>query len=334
MGNSNQTSQIEKRWKETQANRSLIEKIADSVKGQLLLISIRKYVVEGNQDLNRQKLKKHNFSELSPVRYTDIYNFFPFDLVDFLLETDDIETLRYLHEHLPSTTSGVSKYYRIDKPIEFTSKWHHRCSTCGEPFRVLFTGEDFIVLNECKFPNGPIAQMDIPFPSGKIIVENDNRSLFPKAEKDRNIWYLMDTALVGKDYAEEGCAHFYVGNCCPGVYQLGKDKLAVGNPKERRKTLTIENRRYRNVATVCTDLWWYSMTDFDEWTKRVGAEPKSSASLDIVTVQPGLYRFTHLRHTYQGVVGYGDHDAQSLYTKIERIGEVGEVKPEYKIIPA
>lgn len=342
--------------KERQSKMSPTEKLADEVGTGLLLGSIRRSVED--QVYSAEWLRRHSFADYATPSEEwqqwsrkiamDLGHALP----HYLLAEGDIAALERLAASLPKDPLA-DEPKRLPKPIEFTSEWYMHCHVCGEPFQASFDGIDFTILNECRFPHGLIVEVDVPFPSGRVVVENDVSGLFPEVEdKDppttpRDLFpeskqthpvsvnALMGCALVGVDYAKAGCAHLFVGNCCPGVYRYKRDRLVVGAPKGRRKTMDVDGCRYRSVAGICTDLWWYSMTDYDEWVRRAECEPNGPAA-EVIEVEPGLYRFTHRRHSRRAGEEYEDYgvERQETHTTIKRVGVVGEIEPLYRVIPA
>lgn len=86
-----------------------------------------------------------------------------------------------------------------------------------------------------------------------------------------------------------GCAHGFVGNTCPGIYQVDKDRFTVAIPGYNKKTLNSKRYKGKQVGSITTDLWWFSLADGDEYQKRGG-------DLDDVRqtkVRPGVYQVVH-----------------------------------------
>ena len=94
-----------------------------------------------------------------------------------------------------------------------------------------------------------------------------------------------------KVMADIGCAHASVGNTCPGVFRVGEDSFVIAGSAYDPETDKLYEPSWEQVASVCTDLWWYSIVDGDEF-KRRGCEGHYSDA-QTVKVRPGVYRFTH-----------------------------------------
>lgn len=79
-----------------------------------------------------------------------------------------------------------------------------------------------------------------------------------------------------------------------------------------------DSPRGTHVASICTDLWWYSIVDYDEF-KRRGCEGEYSDA-QLVSTKPGVYRFTHY-NTYSA-----SYQKPHVYAKIEWVRDPDPVK--------
>jgi hypothetical protein len=104
-------------------------------------------------------------------------------------------------------------------------------------------------------------------------------------------------------------AHAFVGNTCPGVYQINDSKFVIGTATERKRPVKGAKR----VAGICTDLWWFSIVDYDQFVSRSGREPGEYE--EVVSVKPGVYRFRHRYHQ----VDDDDYRNPQIYTYIDRV---------------
>lgn len=173
------------------------------------------------------------------------------------------------------------------------------CSYCAaEDIEVETDGQVLRIVGACACPEGLAPnEWELNVPSGKLVVANDLRALFPMMG-DRNINHLLERRATSQDYAATGMSHGYVGNSCPGVYRVGKSRTSFK---------VAGGSRGKEVAGICTDLWWYSMCDLDEFKRRVarfsdriaeaGVDPVEVAlehwRCQVVDVEPGVYRFRH-----------------------------------------
>ena len=124
-----------------------------------------------------------------------------------------------------------------------------------------------------------------------------------------------------------GCAHAFVGNSCPDVYQTGRDTFVVVTPgynEETDKELPPEGNR---VAGVCTDAWWYSIVDGDEFTRRNCEE---EYDVEKVEVRPGVYQFTHFMHIKEKSEEKDDSSKPFIYTEIRWIRQPDPVRDYQK----
>lgn len=194
------------------------------------------------------------------------------------------------------------------------------CSYCGADCLEAETNGAMIrIKGACTLSDGfPPNEWELNVPSGKIVIANDLRQLFP-VMGDRNINKLTEQRATSLDYAATGMSHGFVGNSCPGVYQTGKVKYKVANHSKSK----------RRVAGICTDLWWYSMCDLDEFKRRCehfrSQILKEGAKGDLVEVAlkhwgctvidvvPGVYRFRHFDEVSD------DYRKQIVYATFERV---------------
>jgi hypothetical protein len=131
--------------------------------------------------------------------------------------------------------------------------------------------------------------------------------------------------------AAVGCAYGPVGNSCPGFYKTGEGTYVIANsgysytgPEDGWG----DDEDYTDIpvpgellASVCTDLWAYSVADYDDYVS-LGGIPQTVANPNtyrtFVNVPAGVYKFTH--HT--GERGFDrDSSAVTYYAHIERISD-------------
>lgn len=83
-----------------------------------------------------------------------------------------------------------------------------------------------------------------------------------------------------------GCAYAYIGNSCPIVYRIDRKNLLVAAIMSKRR-----KNKPEKIAQIVTDLWCYGFADAAEFERRTGLK---RTEYDCVTVDPGVYRFTHM----------------------------------------
>ncbi len=213
---------------------------------------------------------------------------------------------------------------------------HDGCSYCGAKRLSLET--DGLVIRiagePCALPNGfEPNEWELNVPSGKIVVANDLREWFPLPEGDGEI-ESVNTVLgcrqTAQAYAAVGMAHAFVGNTCPGVFKISDEKFKIASePAEeywdgtdwvaREEDPNFEGER---VAGICTDLWWYSLCDFDEFHRRAKKFGGSleTARAEVIDVTPGVYKFKHHDDVDR------DLDDGTVYAEFEWVREPDPVK--------
>lgn len=210
-----------------------------------------------------------------------------------------VNLMRNSEEALDGILQAIREGKRLDTPIVLSRRMGSmglRCPNCDEKLGLGFNGERFSVVSEkpCPSPNGLVTEFELNVPSGRLIVENDLRDLFPFFE-DYNINTPFGRHLQSLEAATTGLAYGYVGNSSPGVYRTG-DRFVIGSYEDEIWDGKSHNTNPKpcswgeKVAGICTDLWWYSICDGDEFDRRVGAE-KNYPTDPPVEVRPGVYRF-------------------------------------------
>jgi hypothetical protein len=206
----------------------------------------------------------------------------------------------------------------LEKPIAFPF-FRLECSFCGQRLHMGFNGQGLVLLDDaCPYATGLVTEWELNVPSGKIVVANDLRKWFP-VDEDHDVNRVIGCHLTTLAYAKIGMAHGFVSNTSPGVYQTDSgfvigsyDEDWDGDEEEDDDDIgEDETGDYgesapcpwgESVASICTDLWWYSICDGDELERRRQRyTPKDLVDCDVVDVRPGVYRFRQ----EQGI----DHDA-------------------------
>jgi len=233
----------------------------------------------------------------------------------------------------------------LDPPVVFQNKIRDlACSFCDQSLRFGFDGQRLLVVNDpCPHPNGLVTEWELNVPSGKLAIGNDFRQWFPSPEK-YSVNALIGQHLTTLGYAKVGMSHGYVGGTSPSVYQDG-DKFVIGSSSDRSDeddedddddddddveevSGAIEPKLSEpcpcpwgdEVASICTDLRWYSIVDQAELLRRMehytpGVEI-DECPITVIDVRPGVYRFTHAL----GV----DHDVPAVeFATFEWVREPG-----------
>lgn len=216
--------------------------------------------------------------------------------------------------------------------------------------------------SECPCPDGLTTEWEQNFPSGKMLIGNDFRFMTRLPDnRDINCRYgthlqILDYAQVGLALG------FGIGNSSPSVYKMADGSLEIGskslrvwwvpegtegairyadgedNPRwyvtEQPADRQGEYDKYgdtvidalpdgcESVASICTDLWAYSIIDLDEGRKRALHSGMSEEDWEKfidgraieVDVEPGKYRFQH----YHAV---NRDNPSCTFARIERVGD-------------
>jgi hypothetical protein len=169
------------------------------------------------------------------------------------------------------------------------------CSYCGQYFAPRIADDAVYVDEPCQHTDGITTVITLKVPSGKIVVTDDLRPVY---SVERNDLASYNSALGQAQFIEAmaaiGCAYGPVGNTCPGLYRTGDDSYIIANPEydyedDEKPSLPESDC----LASICTDLWAYSIADYEDWKARGGDSDDLGWSDSIVEIPPGTYQFTH-----------------------------------------
>lgn len=190
-----------------------------------------------------------------------------------------------------------------------------KCPYCAERISFSFDGENLSVSTVCPYPGGmENVSVELNIPSGKMVFANDLRRWF-RIIGDFDVNNDIGVKLTTEAYEKVGMAHGFVGNSCPSVYKVDGRTLTIsGTPsdeyydEETDEELPALKELYDSqlpageaVGGICTDLWWYSVVDFDDFRARfldmAGSEESFDAYIkdrcDVINVDPGVYQVVH-----------------------------------------
>lgn len=189
---------------------------------------------------------------------------------------------------------------------------NNQCDNCGERIEKLVFDERGVTYEgeKCKFAKGLKYEFYLNVPSGKMVVANDLRRLFP-IMGNYFISYSFNMLKTSHKYASVGLAHAFVGNTCPGMYKVDKKTFAIGNKGKQGNPI----KGAKEVAGICTDLWWYSICDYDQYMLK--NKNNGDFGVQIVDCEPGYYKFTHLYHLCK----HDNYSDTHLYTKIKWVSK-------------
>ncbi|MGW4890756.1 hypothetical protein ACWEQL_00580 [Kitasatospora sp. NPDC004240] len=191
------------------------------------------------------------------------------------------------------------------------------CAMCGALPEVEVTDAAVLIKGPCPYPDGiQTTEITIDVPSGKLAVAD---SLRPVYDWDHGKFVSYNSALgqaqAVQAMAEIGCAFGWVGNSDPGLYRTGPDRYVIASPElDDNDEPSLPGATC--LAEICTDLWAFSIADFEDWKTRGGDLSLLGWKVNVVDVAPGTYRFT--LHT--GRRGFDPNAAETvIFADIERI---------------
>jgi len=193
------------------------------------------------------------------------------------------------------------------------------CFFCDGGKEVHVTETSVIPIEPCPLPEGITTEIILRVPSGKIIVSDNLGPVYDAFDHERVKFASYNSAKgvaqVIEAFAEQGCAFGYVGNSCPRLYPDGEGRYIIASPGYDEETDEYTSPGIE-MAWICTDLWAYSIADYEDWLRKGGnARPYDT----IVEIPAGVYKFTH--HT--GKRGFNAYaEGIVVYANIEKIEEI------------
>lgn len=183
---------------------------------------------------------------------------------------------------------AVEKHSKLDSFLSISKPSLLECPVCGDYLELESDGKTIRPNTPCLYPLGVVIEIELNVPSGKMVAKDDLRQWFD-IYGDFNINTIVGVVKTTEHMAKIGCAHGFVGNSCPGIYQLSKSRFFIGTIG------SYHGQRGKQIAGIDTDLWWYSIVDYDEFKRRANCEPKNIGA-EVFDVKPGVYKFRYLKY--------------------------------------
>jgi hypothetical protein len=217
------------------------------------------------------------------------------------------------------------------------------CNSCCRDVKFKLTKTKIVADSECPHPDGyPAYSVRLNVPSGKIIFGNDFRDLI-EIDASYDINRTKGCEQTSRAYADAGMIHIFVGNTCPGVYQiserrinlLSKEYIYSSDDDADESAPGAKEPKGECVGGICTDLWWYSAMDYDLFKKlakkRHGKKWKDRISRweSIVKVEPGCYKAVGQSHIVRwDYEGDSKIKPEELFSYIKRDGDCRKLRPQ------
>lgn len=287
----------------------------------------------GEQD-SRIPTRLHEAVEKIKNRDLNInYNgHFPFDKQYFLPEMT-FALLWFKEETINALADGQA----LSSP-EVISLGIHNCPYCAAYIKFSFDGHNLTIIGECANPGGfKDVSVELNIPSGKMVFANDLRRWF-KIHGSYNINLDVGIVRTIQAYEKVGMAHGFVGNTCPRIYKENETSISISaSPLENKwdedskkyidrddEEVKKETPSGEDVGGICTDLWWYSVVDYNDFRVRflnTGGTLKAfkefvKRSCTVVDVTPGVFTVQHFFvHKDETLVGEPLHYAKITWSR-------------------
>lgn len=173
-------------------------------------------------------------------------------------------------------------------------------------------------------------EIAIDIPSGRIAFADDLGFAYPISEHkgspqnaDGPLWQK----IITEGYGELGLFHGYVGNSCPSIHRHN-GVLIIGNPSYDNKNWeTRDDLPGKHVGGIITDLWWYSIADYDDLVAhmhQIGSNINNIRLDGVIKVEPGRYVLRHY-YPYFSKSHIKHNDGVEIYATLHRSNK--EIKP-------
>lgn len=203
------------------------------------------------------------------------------------------------------------------------------CGRCGEYLRLRFEGDMLVAKIEgpdnsdlsvpCACPDDLETVTVLHVPSGRLIVDDSLRDVYNPDFKDVDYNSAMGQAEAVRRNAEAGCAYGPVLNTSPGLYKTPTGYAIANTGWDDETCERLEPEGWTELARVCTDLWAYSIADYQDFLDKGGKpieEEDNYGSRSVVEVEPGDYEFT----LYTGRADFDCHgEGNVVFATIKKI---------------
>lgn len=208
---------------------------------------------------------------------------------------------------------------------------HAQCATCGQDLDLEVRVAEVVVKEPCPYPDGLTPVITLAVPSGRLIVTDDLRPAYNWRDEDLTVSYntALGQAEATRAMAAQGCAYGAVLNTSPSLYRTGPDSYVIASvafafsDDDEDEGGEVVPDGWEHLATVSTDLWAYSIADYEDWQSRDWDRARRAelGKLDtIVSVPAGTYQFTH-HATERGFTYPHDTEETVIFAHIERTGK-------------
>lgn len=186
------------------------------------------------------------------------------------------------------------------------------CATCGKYLSWKWdnTANCIVSSDDCLEVDIQPYQVTLSVPSGKIVFADNLFPIFPELEEieAENYNSCVGQRNYAQELAEKGMVYGAVLNTCPSLFLNTKtNAILIANPgwdKETEDEIVPED--CIRIGGVTTDLWAYSIVDYDMFIEAAGKDADMQF-VEVAEVPKGTYTFTH----YAGLPDF-DWDADSV----------------------
>lgn len=243
--------------------------------------------------------------------------------------TSDFYPMDTVRVHNSEIMQQLLEKHGTDLMVPFVADHLFSCAWCDEYPSLEYgpDGTSVRMKTDCSIPQGMTIISTFEVVTGKVIVTDELRPVFngfdhPVVKHNYNSVLGQSEAVAG--FAAQGCCFGPVGNSCPGLWRTGEGHYTIANPvydddDELSWPGFDRSPAPVQLASICTDLWAYSMADVSVYHGRGGTAAqieRFQKAGAIVDMPVGRYQVSH--HTGEASFT-DDYTRPRVYANIDLI---------------
>lgn len=220
-----------------------------------------------------QKLIKQNVHDTSPTRTVDIENetvkrwaqnnlttIVGHGVIDKIIDSTSREEVKFSREE-----------FQKGSIIAVIKTYSHACPICSESlYYNISTNHVSTEPHDCVEYKDIKLKFKVP-KNGKIVAADWLGNILKDKENPTTLNSFKGRVESTLNAESQGFLHFYVGNTCPRIYKLQNGDFLVASfwaMHDDDEVLKSEYEGAVEVAYICTDMWWVTISTMDNCKKK------------------------------------------------------------------
>lgn len=177
---------------------------------------------------------------------------------------------------------------------------HYDCEYCNKSVyaQIDYINNKIVMVehlrdNKCPKPeqNQKNIKVKLQVPSKKIVILNSLKE-FIKEERPNKYEVSVNSTLgviqETQFYENMNIGLLYVSNTSPNIYR-GDREIIISNLNEENRLL----KTYTKVGSICTDLWWYTVLDYNLFKKITKNKDIDDLEYEMIDIDNTECEITH-----------------------------------------